>query len=173
VQKRLNQLICHLGCGLKWAEGSISSIVFARWRQCALMGGDILDTWRIQLNCPSAAAMWPYVKLLWPLLIIIRRYRSTTSVNAAYCYRVAWSVSQSVCRSVTLVSPAKRLNRSRCRLGCGLGWSEGSASSIIFARWRQCAHIGGHIGATWQIRLNRLSVAVMRPYVKLLWPAII
>jgi len=28
--------------------------------------------------------------------------------------------------------------------------------SIAFARWRQCAHIGGHIGATWRIRLNFL-----------------
>jgi len=26
--------------------------------------------------------------------------------------------------------------------------------SIVFARWRQCAHRGGHIGATWRIRLN-------------------
>jgi len=26
--------------------------------------------------------------------------------------------------------------------------------SVIFARWRQCAFPGGHIGATWQIRLN-------------------
>jgi len=27
-------------------------------------------------------------------------------------------------------------------------------SSIVFARWRQCARRGGHIGATWRIRLN-------------------
>jgi len=26
--------------------------------------------------------------------------------------------------------------------------------SIVFARWRQCAHRGEHIGATWRIRLN-------------------
>jgi len=31
VQKRLNRLICYLGCELGWAEGSTSSIVFARW----------------------------------------------------------------------------------------------------------------------------------------------
>jgi len=30
VQKRLNRSICHLGYGLGWAEGSTSSIVFAR-----------------------------------------------------------------------------------------------------------------------------------------------
>ena len=26
--------------------------------------------------------------------------------------------------------------------------------SIVFARWRQCAQMGGYIGATWRIRLN-------------------
>jgi len=31
-----------------------------------------------------------------------------------------WSLGLSVCLSVTIVSPAKRLNRSRCRLGYGL-----------------------------------------------------
>jgi len=36
-------------------------------------------------------------------LFIIRSHRSTTYVDAAYSYRVAWSVG----RSVTLVSPAK------------------------------------------------------------------
>jgi len=38
VQKWLNRLICRLGCGLGWAKGRTSSIVFTRWRQCALMG---------------------------------------------------------------------------------------------------------------------------------------
>jgi len=33
-----------------------------------------------------------------------------------------------------------------------------------FTRWCQCALMGGHIGATWRIRLNRLSVAAMRPF---------
>ena len=37
--------------------------------------------------------------------------------------QVAWSVGLSVCQSVRLVSPAKRLNRSRCRLGSGLWWA--------------------------------------------------
>jgi len=35
VQKRLNVAICHFSCGCRWAQGSTSSIVFARWRQCA------------------------------------------------------------------------------------------------------------------------------------------
>ena len=68
--KWLNRSICHLGCGLGCAEGSTSSIVFAGWRQCALMGGHTGATWRIRFNRPSAAAMRPYVKLLWPLVII-------------------------------------------------------------------------------------------------------
>jgi len=53
-----------------------------------------------------------------------------------------------------------------------LGWAEGSTSSIIFARWCQCAHMRGHIVATWRIWLNRPSVAAMRSYVKLLWPLV-
>ena len=32
---------------------------------------------------------------------------------------------------------------------------------------------GVHIGATWQIRLNRPCAAAMRPYVKLLWPLVV
>ena len=71
VQKLLNQLICHFGCGLEWAEGSTSSIVFSRWHQCALPWGHIGATWRIWLNRPPAAAMQLYVKLLWPLVIFI------------------------------------------------------------------------------------------------------
>jgi len=67
----------------------------------------------------------------------------------------------------------KWLNRSTCHLGCGLGWAKGSTSSIVFAKWHQCALMGGHNGATWQIRLNRSSAAAMRPYVKLLWPLVI
>ena len=51
------------------------------------------------------------------------------------------------------------------------GEPEGSTSPIVFARLRQCALMGGHIGATWQIWLDRPSAAAMRPYVKLLWPS--
>jgi len=38
----------------------------------------------------------------------------------------------------------KQLNQLIWRLDCGLGWAEGS-TSFIFARWRQCDHMGGHI----------------------------
>jgi len=58
--------------------------------------------------------------------------------------------------SDTLQRPVqKQLNRSICRLGCELGWAEGSTISIVFARRHQCALPCGHIGATWRIRLNR------------------
>ena len=71
VEKRLNRSICRLGCGFGCAEGSASSIVFAKWRQCAQVGGHINATWRIRLKRPSAAAMRSYVKLRWPLVIIM------------------------------------------------------------------------------------------------------
>jgi len=56
VQKRLNRSICRFGCGFEWAEGCISSIVFARWCQCVLMEGHVAVTCRITLNHPSTAA---------------------------------------------------------------------------------------------------------------------
>jgi len=62
------------------------------------------------------------------------------------------------------------LNWSICYVDCGLGWAEKCTSSIVFARWRQCAHMGRHIGATWRMHLNSLSAPAMRSYVKLLWP---
>jgi len=50
---------------------------------------------------------------------IIRLHHSTTYIDAASCYRPISMVCLSVCLSVTVVSAAKRLNRLRCRLGCG------------------------------------------------------
>jgi len=50
-------------------------------------------------------------------------------VDAAYCYRPS---SVSVGRSVTVVSPAKSLNRSRCRLVCGLFISCGSKDHFTY-----------------------------------------
>ena len=68
VQKRLNRSICHLGCRLEWAEGYTNSIIFTRWRQCAIMGGHIAVTCRN--TEPSVyGGDAPYVKLLWPLVI--------------------------------------------------------------------------------------------------------
>jgi len=42
VQKWPNWSICRLGCGLVWAEGSTSSIIFVRWRQCPTCVGTLV-----------------------------------------------------------------------------------------------------------------------------------
>jgi len=83
---------------------------------------------RIRLNRPSAAAMRPYVKLLWPL--VIRPHRITTYVDAAYCCPVAWSVGLSVCLSVGQSTchsrdPCKDGWTDRVPFGYGLGWAQG------------------------------------------------
>ena len=57
MQKRINLSICRFDCGLEWAEGCTSSIIFARWRQCALMEGHVAVTCRITLNHPCTAAI--------------------------------------------------------------------------------------------------------------------
>jgi len=76
-----------------------------RWHQCALMvhadaqwGMHIGATWRIRLMCPFAAAIRPYVKLLWSL-VVVTTHRSITYVDAAYCYRPSNVVCQSVCHT--------------------------------------------------------------------------
>ena len=119
----LNWSICRLGCGLRLAEGAMSSVVFSSWHQCPMC---------------------------------------TISIILRQC---TWQHSAVSCAK-------KRLNRSIWRLGYGFEWTEGSTKLIIFARWRQCAHVWVHICANWRIRLNRTSAAVMRSYVKLLWPLV-
>jgi len=64
-------------------------------------------------------------------------HRSTMYVDAAYCYRP----SSVVCRSVTVVSPQRRLNRSRCRFGSGLGWAQGKHELGEGAHCRHLANI--------------------------------
>jgi len=82
VQKRLNWSICHLGYGLRWAEGSTGSVIFARWRQCTQFqsyspGGASVPTWEVHWR-HLANTIEPsvcggdvvYVKLLWPFVAI-------------------------------------------------------------------------------------------------------
>jgi len=88
VQERLNRSICHLDCGLGWAEGSRSSVIFTRWRQCAHMGRHIGATWWTRLNHPFAAAMQCYVKLLWPLVIIVIIIINTTGITECWLWVV-------------------------------------------------------------------------------------
>jgi len=69
MQKRLNQSICRLGCGLRWAEGSTSLIVCACWRQCDLMGGHIGARWGLRL---SRRLRWR-CGFMWNTLISLKR----------------------------------------------------------------------------------------------------
>jgi len=58
--------------------------------------------------------------------LTIRPYLTTMCMRPIVTDRVAWSFRLSVGRSVTILSLAKRLNRSTCRLRCGLGWASGT-----------------------------------------------
>ena len=69
---------------------------------------------------------------------------------------VAWSVCRSVCLSRSW-AVQKRLNRSRCRLGCWL-------LNLVGPMNRVLSLYGVRIDATWRIRLNRLCAAAMRPF---------
>jgi len=79
VQKSLNLLICHFGCGLWWVEGSTNSIVFARW--CHNVPHK-REHWH-----PSAAATRPCVKLLWPLVIFTVSHSSKKlTITVLQCF---------------------------------------------------------------------------------------
>ena len=59
-------------------------------------------------------------------VFLVSPHRSTTYAHAAYCYRPSSVVCRSVCLSLCHASAwalQKRLNWSRCRLGCELGWA--------------------------------------------------
>ena len=49
-------------------------------------GANVPTTWRIRLNRPSVAAMRSYVKLLWPLNVIICRTLSRPTAYGGYCF---------------------------------------------------------------------------------------
>jgi len=60
------------------------------------LGGHIGANWRIRLNRPSAAAMRHYVKLLWPVLLLLGRIVVLhTYMRPIVTDRVAWSVGLS------------------------------------------------------------------------------
>jgi len=70
-------------------------------------------------------------------IVIFRPHRSTRYVDSAYCYGRSSVVCRSVCHDR---EPCKKeLNRSRCRLGCGLGWIQGTMYSIG-SHWRNLAN---------------------------------
>ena len=75
----------------------------------------------------------------------------------------------------------KRLNRSICRLGCGLWWSEGSTSSTVFARWRP--HVPsvprweGMLAppgeCDWTVHLRRRRGLMSNYFDHLLWKSVV
>jgi len=130
------------------------------------MGVHIGATWRMRPNRPCAAAMRPYAKLLWPLVIIIRPHRGTTYVDVTYCYkptdRVAWwSIGQSACHSSEL---------------CKNGWTDRDAVWDLDSGGpkKACIRWGCHLAnntepymcggdaASWQITLTTLTTTVIR-----------
>jgi len=88
--------------------------------------------------------------------------------------RVAWSVCLSVCHTSSEPCKTGRTDRDAVWVVDSGGPKEADVQSYsVFARWRQCALMWGHIGATWRIRLNRPSAAAMRSHFKLLWPSLV
>ena len=84
---------------------------------------------------------------------------------------VATHVGRSVSVCGTPASPTKRLNRSRWDAVWG---------TVLWVSLRNHLLVGVHIGAIWQIQLNDMCAAAIRPYAKLLspfvhlflWPAV-
>jgi len=141
LQKRLNQSRCCLGCGLGWTQGIVWDGV-----QISPLEGAILE-----------GKVWPIVKfrdtLLWA---VQKRLNDPDAIwvmdadgpNEA-CIRwgqIPHVKGQLLGKRTCLGMPddtlpwavQKWLNWSICCLSCGLGWAEGSTSSILFAR---CRHV--------------------------------
>jgi len=88
----------------------------------------------VKCPCSVHAAVSLSVVHILGHIAVLRTYMYT--VHAAYCYRRSmWSFGLSV-----TIALQKSLNRSRCRLGCGLGWVEGSIVLDGSAHWRRLAN---------------------------------
>ena len=77
-------------------------------------------------------------------LFIARQHRMHRCKDAAYCYR-------SVCLSVCWSQPRalhKQLDQSRCHLGCGLRWAQGTVYKlgawIPQGKGQFCGHLATH-----------------------------
>jgi len=66
-----------------------------------------------------------------------RPHHSTTQMRPVVTDRVAWSVCRSACNNQELSKNC--WTDRRCRLGCGLGWAQGSIIRWD-ARWRHLAN---------------------------------
>jgi len=91
---------------------------------------------------------------------IIRPHRSTTHAATACCYRPSSVVCRSVCRSVTVLSPAKMVESIEMPFGL---WTRVGPTKHL----RVLGVV--HTGAICLIPLNRRCAAAMWPFVKLLW----
>jgi len=77
-----------------------------------------------------------FTSLIWKMVTVYKFCKIETeyiSLGRITVYRPIpctwmWPIvtDRIVAWSVTLVSPAKRPNRSRCRLGCGVEWAQGT-----------------------------------------------
>jgi len=86
-------------------------------------------------------------------LVIIRPHRSTTYVDVPYRYRRSSVVCRSVCRSVTIVSPAKTAEPIDIPFGL---WSLVGPMKHVLGE--------AHTGTNWRTRLNRQCAAAMRTF---------
>ena len=78
------------------------------------------------LNHYLKCFVYVWSTLLFYADFIFRLHRSTTG---SCCYRRSSMICQPVCRSICLSQSwalQKWLNQSRCYLGCGLGWAQGT-----------------------------------------------
>ena len=102
-----------------------------------------------------------YVKM-YILDLLLDRITLTAYVDAVYCYRPSSVVCLSVCRFVTLVSPAKTaepMEMPDAVWVVDLGVDPRKYVSLLG---------GVHTVAIWRISLSRPCAEAMRPVVKLL-----
>ena len=91
-QKWLNRSRYRLGCGLRWVQGSILDRVH------------IVAACRTRLNRLCAAAMWPFVRLLWPLVIcatIVKFELYELYLRRKYSWKIRWKIIQRTTQIVT------------------------------------------------------------------------
>jgi len=125
---------------------------------------DRFAVWAVDSGGPKSTSSTPPGEYDWPF-VIIRPHRSTTYVDAAYCYRPIEGgllVCLSVGLFVAIVSPAKTAEPIDFLFEL---WTRVGRRKHNFNRIRQvapmCPH-GRYTGATWRIRLNSPSAPTMR-----------
>ena len=81
--------------------------------------------------------------LLSQNFLIIRPHRSATYVDAAYCYRPSSVVCLSVCRSVTVVNPAKTSEPIEMPFGI---WTRMGQRKHVFGGVHSGANLANTVG---------------------------